>query len=49
MRPEREFRRMAIVALDFIQKRAIARKEDCARRGRIWEYRTMNRLPNRGR
>ena len=28
MRPEREFRRMAIVALDFISVRALARKED---------------------
>ena len=41
MRPDREYRRQAIVALDLIQKRAIARKEDCARRGRLRVNRSM--------
>lgn len=45
MRHEREHRRRAIVALNVISVRALARKEDCPRRGRLWEYWTMNRLP----
>ncbi len=42
MRQEREHRRRAIVALNVISVRALARKEDCPRRGRLRVNRSMN-------
>ncbi len=41
MRHEREHRRRAIVALNVISVRALARKEDCPRRGRLRVNRSM--------
>ena len=41
MRQEREHRRRAIVALNVISVRALARKEDCPRRGRLRVNRSM--------